>query len=244
MRATVIRVSRPVPAPPADPPPAGPPPAGRRRAPSTTGRAGIDLRALADVAGLVDRADRDVALVAGQGVGLGRPGGLRRRRVGERRRAGEVGRLDRRVRGDDLVVVRGSAAAVVAGRVEAERVVRSPRGRVGRRGRGAVRVVVAGLLRVVAERGPLGLAARQVRQVPLEQVALASDVGDPPVVGERRRREQPAARSPSGSRRRRGRGAVVGVQQAEPGAGDDLVRGTPIRPRWRCSRRRGTGSRR
>src|SRR5256885_1179806 len=69
----------------------------------------VDLGAPADVAGFVDRADRDVALMGRQRVGLGGAGRLRSRGVRERCRSREVGRLDRCLRRDDLVVIGGVA---------------------------------------------------------------------------------------------------------------------------------------
>ncbi len=75
----------------------------------------------------------------------------------------------------------------------------------------------------MAEGRPLTLALRQIRLIPLEEVALAGDRGDAAVVGDGGRRVEPAA----GHLREAGDveagQPVVGVQQAEPGAGEDLV---------------------
>jgi len=78
------------------------------------------------------------------------------------------------------------------------------------------------VLRVVAEVRPLLLAERGLR-VPLEQEALARDVGHALVLAERRWREQPAPGLLGEAGRVAAGQPVVGVQQPEPRARQDLV---------------------
>ena len=106
--------------------------AARRMAAASAG-ARVDVGGRPDVAGVVDRADRDVALVRRQGVGLlaarrGRGGG-----AGKPRGVAERGRPDGVVGGRDLKLRRRAAAVVVAGRLEVERVARRRRARSRRR---------------------------------------------------------------------------------------------------------------
>src|SRR5205807_2069650 len=61
--------------------------------------------------------------------------------------------------------------------------------------------------------------------VPFEEVALPRDVREPPVVGQRRGRKQPTARHLWEARNVAAGQAVVGVQQAETGSGQQLVVG-------------------
>src|SRR5689334_11855471 len=78
-------------------------------------RPSVDLRRVADVAGVVDRPDRDVALVRRQPVRLDRPAPLGLGWAREWRRRSEPLGGDRLARGNDPVPV-GSPAPIVAPR--------------------------------------------------------------------------------------------------------------------------------